>query len=440
MTATEAILNYAMTHGGTINRKDLLLDIARQQTGIKQSAITLQINRLIASGILRRIGHGQYELVSDGVPEYIYQPTEGEKDVFLRLKQRFPSLDMCVWNPNTLATFALSAPDVDCFFVDVEKDGMHSVFHALLSMNLGRNVLLAPSLADCKRYLVGTNTVVVRQLIGQSPLTVVDGCIVPRIEKILVDAIGDNELYFAGGEGVYRIFESARDRSRINMSKLLRYASRRNRKERVEQILRTINGDRPQEAADASQQRLRAYVEALDLGFLREYCVERGGERTFQRGETLEVEGRQAHWIGFVEQGCFKYVAHNNGDAQDSVVGFAFTNEFVGVFPNCVDRLPASVTVVADVTSKVFLIDGKELKELVENDARIGERAGGIYRQLFFRVCSQYLDFYRLSAKERYQQLLGRCPEIVSQIGLKDMASFLKVSPVTVGKIKRELS
>lgn len=63
MTATEAILNYAMTHGGTINRKDLLLDIARQQTGIKQSAITLQINRLIASGILRRIGHGQYELV-----------------------------------------------------------------------------------------------------------------------------------------------------------------------------------------------------------------------------------------------------------------------------------------------------------------------------------------------------------------------------------------
>ena len=84
---------------------------------------------------------------------------------------------------------------------------MEPVFHALQGMNLGRNILLAPSPKDCDRYLTGTDAIVVRQLISQSPLKEVDGCIVPLIEKILVDAIGDNELLFASGSEIYNIYE-----------------------------------------------------------------------------------------------------------------------------------------------------------------------------------------------------------------------------------------
>jgi len=121
------------------------------------------------------------------------------------------------------------------------------VFHALQEMELGRNILLSPSPIDCDRYLTGTDAIVVRQLIGQSPLTIVDGCQVPRIEKILVDTIGDNELLFASGSEIYNIYEYARERNHVNMSKLLRYASRRNRKEKVEHIIYTIDHNQSQE-------------------------------------------------------------------------------------------------------------------------------------------------------------------------------------------------
>lgn len=103
-----------------------------------------------------------------------------------------------------------------------------------------RTILLAPSLIECDRYLTGTDAIVVRHLIGQSPLTLVDGCTVPRLEKILVDVIGDNELFFTSGYETYNIFEFALERNHINKSKLLRYASRRNRKDKVEQILNEI--------------------------------------------------------------------------------------------------------------------------------------------------------------------------------------------------------
>ena len=99
MTATEAIINYAVRHGGVFSRKDLLLDITRQQLGIKTSAISLQINRMIASGILRRIGYGKYELIKNGLPEFVYHPSQFEQDVYMRLKKQFPFADFCIWSP-----------------------------------------------------------------------------------------------------------------------------------------------------------------------------------------------------------------------------------------------------------------------------------------------------------------------------------------------------
>lgn len=234
-------MNYAVRHGGVFSRKDLLFDITRQQLGIKASALSLQINRMIASGTLQRKGRGEYEVAKVGLPEFVYCPSLLEQDVFMRLKKKFPFADFCIWSPKVLIPFMVNVPNVNYVFVDVEKEVMESAFNALQCMELGRNIFLAPSLIECNRYLTGTDSIVVRHLTGQSPLTVVNGCTVPRLEKILVDVIGDNELFFASGYETYNIFEFALERNHINKSKLLRYASRRNRREKVEQILHEID-------------------------------------------------------------------------------------------------------------------------------------------------------------------------------------------------------
>lgn len=244
MTTSEKILNYATMQGGTFNRKDLLHYIVEKYPDINEGTVDLQVNRLISSGMLKRNGRGKYAVAGNRLPEFVYFPTEQEQDIFLKLKAKFPLLDLCVWSPRVLASYMLHVPDIAYSFVDVEKDGMETVFHALQDMRLGRNILFSPSAVDCERYLAGTDSIVVRQLIGQSPLTEVNGCKVPRIEKILVDALGDNELFFAGGSEIYNIYEYAFERNNVNMSKLLRYASRRNRKDKVEHIINTINNDK----------------------------------------------------------------------------------------------------------------------------------------------------------------------------------------------------
>ena len=115
-------MNYAVRHGGVFSRKDLLLDITHQQMGIKASAISLQINRMVASGILHRTGRGEYMVTQGSLSEFVYRPSPFEQDVFAKLKVKFPFADFCIWSPKVLIPFMVNVPNVNYIFVDVEKE------------------------------------------------------------------------------------------------------------------------------------------------------------------------------------------------------------------------------------------------------------------------------------------------------------------------------
>ena len=181
------------------------------------------------------------------------------------------------------------------------------------------------------------------------------------------------------------------------------------------------------------------YKEDLDLEFLREYCMEHGEVRTFLRGETIEDAGEPTQWVAYVERGCFKYMVHNDEEGKDYCTGFAFEGEFVGDYPNCLSGNISVVTIMAGTSCKVFQIPGKVLSTLLDS-ADLKDLKQAISDHLFFQVYTQYLDTYRMTTRERYKRLLLRCPEIVQSINLKDLASFLRVTPTTISNIRREIT
>ena len=76
-----------------------------------------------------------------------------------------------------------------------------------------------------------------------------------------------------------------------------------------------------------------------------------------------------------------------------------------------------------------------QLKNVIDNQS-----FSDIYEHLFHQIYTQYLDTYRMTVRERYINLLHRCPQIVQQINLKDIASFLRVTPTTISNIRREIT
>ena len=97
------------------------------------------------------------------------------------------------------------------------------------------------------------------------------------------------------------------------------------------------------------------------------------------------------------------------------------------------------MTIVAGTSSKVFQLTGEELRKLLDSDG-MKDLKQAISDHLFLQVYTQYLDNYRMTTRERYKRLLLRCPEIVQNINLKDIASYLKVTPTTISNIRREIT
>ena len=183
-----------------------------------------------------------------------------------------------------------------------------------------------------------------------------------------------------------------------------------------------------------------SYKEGLDLELLRKYCEEHGEERAFERGETLENAGKPAKWVAFVERGCFKYMVHNDEEGKDYCTGFAFEGEFVADFPYCLDGDTSEVTIEADMPCQVRIISGVELQHLFDNDPSMAKMDVKILKNLFKMVYTRDLDHYRYTVRGRYRRLLERCPQVVQMLSLKDIASFLNITPIYLSKIRKEIT
>ena len=134
---------------------------------------------------------------------------------------------------------------------------------------------------------------------------------------------------------------------------------------------------------------------------------------------TLEEAGEPAQWVAFVERGCFKYMVHNDEEGKDYCTGFAFEGEFVADFPYCLDG---------------------DVSELFDNDPKMMLHNVRILKNLFKMVYGRDLDHYRYTARSRYRRLIDRCPQVVQMLSLKDIASFLNITPIYLSKLRKEMT
>ena len=208
----------------------------------------------------------------------------------------------------------------------------------------------------------------------------------------------------------------------------------------------------------------------------RDYRVSRGGS-----------PGEPAQWVAYVERGCFKYMVHNdeegrsatketlatNGTQEGLLHGFCLRGrvlckqsgiaERVADFPYCLDGDVSEVSIEADMPCEARVISGRELQALFDSDPKMmlhrsalplatngtQERADTealelcslcSAKNLFKMVYQRDLDHYRYTARSRYRRLIDRCPQVVQMLSLKDIASFLNITPIYLSKLRKEMT
>ena len=235
MVTSNEILKFALKHK-EFTRKELVSDFGSRNQIKSSGSLSEQLNRLLKTGQITRIERGLYRLSNDVRENFSVLCSEEMKQINQQIKTQFPFANYCLWSASTLMPYMHHIPNLNLLFVDVEREVAESVFN-LLNSDSKKRVFLKPSLTDIERYISSNDVIIIRPLISESPLQMIEGINTPRIEKVLVDIVVDVEFSFLQGSEINYVYTTIFEKHNVNKNKLLRYATRRGRKEEVEQRL-----------------------------------------------------------------------------------------------------------------------------------------------------------------------------------------------------------
>ena len=190
---------------------------------------------MVQNGILERIGKGIFRIGKNQT--FLHEISYQQKTLYRKLHEKFPYSQFCVWNTNLLNEFSKHQSNTNFMLIEVEKDSIQAVFYNLKENR--NNIFLEPSNEVIENYLLQQkNPIIIKTLISEAPVQIVQNIPVPTIEKILVDLYCDSNLFFPyQGKELHTIFQEVFSKYTVNQSKILRYSSRRGRKKEIMEYL-----------------------------------------------------------------------------------------------------------------------------------------------------------------------------------------------------------
>lgn len=158
--------------------------------------------------------------------------------------------------------------------------------------------------------------------------------------------------------------------------------------------------------------------------------------QTYKKGEIILPIGRPCYHLWFIEKGAVK--SHEiSPEGREIVTHFFTENNFFIDLKSVITRTVSDVEYTATEDCELKCMPYFKLAELFDKLPRL-ERVG---RMLLERQLLLEYDLRKLhlnyNALERYAFLMERQPEIFQRFALKDIASFIGVTPESLSRIRK---
>ena len=178
------------------------------------------------------------------------------------------------------------------------------------------------------------------------------------------------------------------------------------------------------------------YYDNIDSDYWRRLCIDEGEIRHYDRGELFVEFGRVADYLGYVKSGTLKYVAYA-ADGTESVVGLEFAGEFVADFPFSLYGHKSRISIVSVTPCEIYCVPSREIGRRMMSDMELYAAIADATVALFDTTYNRYVDLHTKNAEERYDDLVKQHRDLFSLFPLKDIASFLNITPTHLSRLRK---
>ena len=161
-----------------------------------------------------------------------------------------------------------------------------------------------------------------------------------------------------------------------------------------------------------------------------------GTMHTCKRGEEFITIGETARYVGLIRSGAVKYTVYTP-EGEERVIGLETVGGYAASFPYSLRGLPSIFSVIATTDVEMCCASVQQIVELSRADAEFGNVVGQALEAVFYTIYDRYVGLYAHSPRERYERLLHRCPQLFEIFQLKDIASYLNITPQYLRRLKK---
>lgn len=179
-------------------------------------------------------------------------------------------------------------------------------------------------------------------------------------------------------------------------------------------------------------------ISELDLSTLKDFIIKHGHLKTIHKKEFFVQQNFKSPFIGFIKEGMFRYTRINKF-GKEHIVGFSFKDDFIGEYSANICNRKSFVNIQAITESKIYILHYSVLKDLWNSSIEYQRLGRLVAEQLFIITYRRLIENQSNTPEERYSDFMRRYPAIKEAIPLKEIASFLGVTPETVSHIRKKL-
>ena len=145
------------------------------------------------------------------------------------------------------------------------------------------------------------------------------------------------------------------------------------------------------------------------------------------------------NFISFIESGVVRLFIPKENPEKEITFGFSFKNQFVSAYDSFLTQTPSAYQLQALTETTILSITYEDL-QLVYKHTQIGNLIGRLTAERLFLIKSKReQNLLNLSAEERYLKLFKERPELLKEIPLKYISSYIGVTAQALSRIRKRL-
>ncbi|WP_407478990.1 Crp/Fnr family transcriptional regulator [Elizabethkingia miricola] len=170
----------------------------------------------------------------------------------------------------------------------------------------------------------------------------------------------------------------------------------------------------------------------------REWCAASFEPLSIEKNTIIEKEGKVPEYLYFIVSGYIR-IFHLNEKGEEITTHINCPPGFITSYFNYINQVPSDENLESITDCQLLRITKTNLEALIDKSTAFKDFSISVFQESISYNESRSRELATLTAEQRYLKLIKEYPDILQNVPLQYIASFLGMNPKSLSRIRKQV-